>query len=221
MKARNNKGFTLVEILVGLAVSALVLTAIYQIYLAQQKSYIVQEEVAKMQQNLRAALLMMVSDLRMAGFDPTGNTGAGIDSIAYSLTSPTIRITKDLNGNGSVGDAGEDITYSLITVDGVQKLNRDDLTEGGDETVADNIEVLNLECLDEDYNYINNCASLSAIRSIQITLVARSARSEQNYTNNFIYRNQRTPGVNILGPAGDNVRRSILTAEVNCRNLGL
>jgi prepilin-type N-terminal cleavage/methylation domain-containing protein len=38
VKARNNKGFTLVEIIVGLAVSALVLTAVYQIYLAQQKS---------------------------------------------------------------------------------------------------------------------------------------------------------------------------------------
>ena len=221
MKARNNKGFTLVEILVGLAVSALVLTAVYQIYVAQQKTYIVQEEVAKMQQNLRAALLMMISDLRMAGFDPTGDAGAGIESVAYSLTSPTIRITKDLNGNGSVGEAGEDITYSLVTVGGVQNLNRDDATAAGDETMAENIEVLNIECLDENRAYINNCASLNDIRSIQITLVARSARSEQTYTNNFIYRNQRTPGVTVLGPAGDNVRRSILTAEVNCRNLGL
>ena len=76
MRSQNNKGFTLVEILVALALSAVVLGAIYSVYVAQQKVYVVQEEVAKMQQNLRAALLMMSGELRMAGFDPTGKAGA-------------------------------------------------------------------------------------------------------------------------------------------------
>ena len=74
---RENKGFTLIEILVALAVSGLVLAGIYQTYLAQQKSYIVQGEIAKMQQNIRAAMFLMVRELRMAGFDPTGNAAAG------------------------------------------------------------------------------------------------------------------------------------------------
>ena len=65
----------------------------------------------------------------------------------------------------------------------------------------------------------NPGANINDIRSIEITLVARSARSEQNYTNNFIYRNQQMQTV--FGPAGDSIRRSKLTVAVKCRNLGL
>lgn len=221
MSAKNNKGFTLVEIIVGLALSIVVLGSIYTIYVSQQKAYIVQEEVAKMQQNLRAALLMMASDLRMAGYDPSGKSGAGIVSIA---TAPhSIRFTKDISGNGTIGEKGEDITFSLVPVGGVNKLVRDDANVAGtseQEAVAENLEVLDLVYLDENNTAIANpAANINDIRSIEITLVARSNRSEEKYTNNFIYRNQQDQ--NVFGPAGDNVRRSKLTMAVRCRNLGL
>ncbi len=217
MTARNNKGFTLVEILVGLAVSGLVLTAVYKIYVSQQKVYVVQKEVANMQQNLRVAMFMMVSEARMAGYDPTGNAGAGIVSVT---TAPhSIRFTKDTSGNGSIAESGEDVTYSLYTdANGIQKLGRKNPTLN--QPVAQNIDALDLVYLDEDNAVIASpAANINDIRSVQITLVARSTRSEQNYTNNFIYRNQQ--GTTILGPAGDNVRRSILTKQVKFRNIGL
>lgn len=221
MKSQNSKGFTLVEILVALALSAVVLSAIYSVYIAQQKAYIVQEEVAKMQQNLRAALLMMAGELRMAGYDPTGNAGAGIVSIA---TAPhSIRFTKDISGNGAIAENGEDITYSLVSVGGVNKLIRDDASVAAtneQKAVAENLEVLDLVYLDQNNaKIVNPAAHINDIRSIEITLVARSKRSEEKYTNNFIYRNQQNN--NIFGPAGDNVRRSKLTMAVRCRNLGL
>jgi len=224
---RNNKGFTLIEILISLAISGLVLTAIYQAYLSQQRAYIAQTEVAALQQNLRAAMYMMTSDLRMVGFDPTGNAGAGIVAITDTVGAGSIRFTKDdwvdptnpaSTANGSIAESGEDITYSLYTSGGVQKLGRKNPTTN--QPVAENIEVLDLVYLDENNSLITNPAvNINNIRSIQITIVARSGREDLNYTNSFVYRNQQD--VVILGSTGDGYRRAILTSQVKCRNLGL
>ncbi|MFZ3089484.1 MAG: PilW family protein [Nitrospirota bacterium] len=67
MKKINDKGFTLIEILVSLAILGIVLAGIYSVYTMQHKSYIVQEQVANMQQNERVALQMITRDIRMAG----------------------------------------------------------------------------------------------------------------------------------------------------------
>lgn len=63
----NIKGFTLVELLVALAISGLVLGAVFKIFNTSQQSYVVQEEVAEMQQNLRVAKMFLERDVRMAG----------------------------------------------------------------------------------------------------------------------------------------------------------
>ncbi len=47
----SNQGFTIVELLVGMVVSLLAMGAIYSTFLSQHKSYLVQGEVAAMQQN--------------------------------------------------------------------------------------------------------------------------------------------------------------------------
>ena len=63
-------GFTLVELLVAMAVSGIVAAAIFTVFKSQQDSYIVQEDVAAMQQNLRAGMSMLSHDVRMAGHGP-------------------------------------------------------------------------------------------------------------------------------------------------------
>ena len=55
MKGVKNKGFTLIEILVSLAILGIVLAGIYSVYNMQHKSYIVQEQVTEMQQSERIA----------------------------------------------------------------------------------------------------------------------------------------------------------------------
>ena len=52
---QDRKGFTLLELLIAMALSIIIMAAIYSTYYSQQKSYLVQEQVAAMQQNLRAA----------------------------------------------------------------------------------------------------------------------------------------------------------------------
>lgn len=51
-----NRGLTLVELLVALAVVGTLLSFVYRIFLSQQRSFALQEEVADAQQNARLAL---------------------------------------------------------------------------------------------------------------------------------------------------------------------
>ena len=63
-------GFTLVELLVAMTMAAVVMAAVYTLYKTQQDSYIAQDQVVEMQQNVRASLYQMARDMRMAGFNP-------------------------------------------------------------------------------------------------------------------------------------------------------
>jgi prepilin-type N-terminal cleavage/methylation domain-containing protein len=65
----DRRGITLIELLVGLVICAIVIAAIYRVFTAQSNAYVVQDQVVEIQQNIRSAMEIMVRDLRMAGFD--------------------------------------------------------------------------------------------------------------------------------------------------------
>ena len=232
--SHNKEGFTLAELLVAVAIAGIVMAGVYSAYSSQQRSYIAQEQVAAVQQNLRVAMYFMEREIRMAGCDPKGTAGAGIQ-----MASPdSIRITMDITGgetdgldndgdseideadeagfgDGDTNDVNEDVTYSLYTSGGIQKLGRKKPSTNN-QPVAENIDSLNLVYLDKDEK---PTLALAEIRSVQITLVARTARGDRGFKNTTIYTNQQ--GDQVFVSPGDNFRRKRLTTQVNCRNLAL
>jgi prepilin-type N-terminal cleavage/methylation domain-containing protein len=64
---RGRGGFSLVELLVTLAVAGVLLGFIYQIFIAQQRSFSIQEDVADAQQNARVALEELTRALTSLG----------------------------------------------------------------------------------------------------------------------------------------------------------
>jgi type IV pilus assembly protein PilW len=218
----SNQGFTLTELLVAMTISGIVAAGIYSTFYSQQKSYATQEQVAAMQQNLRGAMFLLEREVRMAGHDPTGGATAGI----VTAQTNSLRFTMDLTDNAGtgapdedIGDANEDITYALFDADGDgdNDLGRDDVNGSGNNIVAENIDALDFVYLNKDGD---PTASLSEIRSVQISVLARAGRVDPGYTNSNVYENQRGDTI-FTPPAGDNYRRKLLTAEVKCRNLGL
>jgi type IV pilus assembly protein PilW len=204
-------GFTITELLVATLISAVVMTGVYSTFYSQHKAYTVQDQVALTQQNIRAAIQCLESEIRMAGCDPTGDAGAGIVALA------PLRITMDITDNagnpgadGDILDAGEDITYSLSA----GNLIKTDNNSAASNILAENIDAIDFVFLDGSAAVT---ADLSAVRSVQITLVARSAKVIQGYTDTNTYSNQQ--GTTVY-TANDGFRRKRITTEVHCRNLG-
>jgi type IV pilus assembly protein PilW len=158
----------------------------------------------------------------MAGYDPTGDAGAGI----HTANANSIRVTKDITDDGGTGpadgnadDLNEDITYAVLDADGDgdTDLARTDANGAGTQLLAENIDALNFVYLDKDGS---STANISEMRSVQITVVARAARPDRGYDGSGSFLNQQ--GQIIFTPsAGDQFRRKLLTEEVKCRNLGL
>ena len=66
-KSKNISGFTLLEILIALAISTLILAAVFGVFNNSQLSYLIQEDIAAMQQDVRVAKIWIERDIRMAG----------------------------------------------------------------------------------------------------------------------------------------------------------
>ncbi|MBU1193839.1 MAG: prepilin-type N-terminal cleavage/methylation domain-containing protein [Proteobacteria bacterium] len=114
-KNNNSKGFTLIELLIAMAISSIVIAALYQTFDSQQKSYLVQEEVATMQQSGRAAMMFLTNDIRMAGYDKFLTGNFGIVSVQSRDTSNTAETDgfKGLYDNTFAGNSSLVLTADL------------------------------------------------------------------------------------------------------------
>jgi len=76
--AAGSAGFTLVDILVGLGMASVIMVIVVGIFTTMAKSYTTQNVAADVQQVARAGVDLMIQEIRMAGFDPTGRAHAAI-----------------------------------------------------------------------------------------------------------------------------------------------
>lgn len=90
-KIKNEAGFTLTELMITVAIFAIVLTAVFSSFTSQFKSYQTQEDVALVQGDIRSAAEMLTRDIRNAGFGVP--TGGGITTVAAANgTSITLNL---------------------------------------------------------------------------------------------------------------------------------
>lgn len=126
----NRYGFTLVEMLIAMAVSAVVLTGVMTVYSHMQQSSAQQIATSVLQQNQRGALDIMERELRLIGMDRNQSGNFQITDVRkYSIVdaastavpdgngSPVLRIQVDDDHDGIL-DGNETITYSLYDRDG-------------------------------------------------------------------------------------------------------
>jgi type II secretory pathway component PulJ len=77
---------TLIELVVALAISFIVIAAVYRTFTSQQKTYTVQDQVAEAQQNARVAVNILMRDLRMAGYGkPKGDVQIAGETYSHSI----------------------------------------------------------------------------------------------------------------------------------------
>ena len=182
------KGFTLAELLIAMAISGIILGTIAGTFFIQRKSYDIQEQITEMMQTARASIDMMSREIRMAGYNPAD---ASFDGIPYNANSSTIDVYADNNGSGSIDNPSgsyEHITYSYDSAN--KMIRRNTNTGGGNQPFAENIQSISFSYwnADDPPKEVTSVADQDEIRMIKITIVAKTAKPDPDYSANSGYR---------------------------------
>jgi len=221
-------GFTLIELLIYMAVSSVLTASMYQMFYTQQKSYIAQNHVAEMQQNLRSGMYLMTKDLRSVGYDPTRRASPGFVTafpspndlfvINYATSRDIIAFTTDTDGSGTTEASNlERIGYRLNAANRtLERFNAANVLPGKDwEAVVDNVDAVNFVYLKQDGTLATQA---DEIRAVEIALLVRARHPDSKFINTTTYRNKRGT-ILCAACTGDHYHRRLLTTTVQARNL--
>ena len=106
-KKPKNQVFTLTELLVAMGIAAVILSAIFFTFKSQQDSYLVQNQLAMTQQNVRGAMHLISQDVQMAGYYT--NFEASIITMDWDGMSPDESMRPLLYARDNISAAGDGI----------------------------------------------------------------------------------------------------------------
>lgn len=234
-KSEDQKGFTLVELMLALFISGLVMTAVVSIYVAQSRGYSELSDISNIQQDLRGALVILPMEIRLAGCDPTESDVPGI----LAATATAFQFTMDTEGDpltpsnpdGDVDDNGENITFGFGA--GVDNDNNGIVDNGGADwsgtgslgrnigagfqPLADNIEAIEFNYILTDGSTTTAPSNPNDIRTVQVSLLARATNRSATIRNTDTYTT--ASGVT-WDPPDDNFRRRLVVTNIELRNMG-
>jgi prepilin-type N-terminal cleavage/methylation domain-containing protein len=199
---KEKRGFSLVELLITLVIMSVVSLAIYSVFSVSSRSYTTQGVTADVQQSVRAAMEVMLQDIRTAGLDPTASGNFGIELAEVTK----LRFTSDSidaglgDFNGELEDTNsERITYVLQGTQLNQILYETTASENSQPLISD-MQNLTFTYFDADGNDLGSpvpALQLADIRTINVSITVEE-------------------------PAGIDAPVSrTLTKQVKCRNTGL
>jgi type IV pilus assembly protein PilW len=217
-------GFSLIEVLIAMAISLIIIAGIYQLFYTQQRSYLAQDQVVEMQQNLRAGLYLLAKDIRSAGYDPSASGRFGFvndftsgifnPDINYVSDKSTIAFTMDDNEDGIV-DANDNEQFSYrfnSTNNTIEKYN---FAQNQWQTLSTNVDALNFIYLDRNGNVTTNRANISAV---EISILVRTGKEEEHYSRTQVYQNKLGQNICSSCASTPHFRRRLLVTTVRVRN---
>jgi prepilin-type N-terminal cleavage/methylation domain-containing protein len=188
--ANPSAGFTLVELLVSLAILSILFGTIYRTFDIFNRSYTSENVKAGVQQKTRIGIDLMARDIRLVGLDPLGSANAGFNPANTNATS--IQFTADLNYDGDLNDPFEDIRYALNG--NLLQLSSDLGTGMVAATLLDNVTGLTFTYLDATDAPLAEPIPTDQIRTVLISLTlqreaGRGGPISRTYTTRIRCRN--------------------------------
>jgi prepilin-type N-terminal cleavage/methylation domain-containing protein len=188
----NRKGITLIELLVALALGALLVGGTYRLFVSQNRAYTVQDQVVDIQQNIRGAMEILVRDLRMTGCDndtTPGITPRGTPIIVGDHTVTTrferggalcvVQYWVDENSNLMRQETLGAVTTSEALLGNVNALSFAYGVDGDEDGAIDD---LNGNTVVDDWVDAASAANLKII-SVRVTLTAGPPQGNPNLQN--------------------------------------
>ena len=195
-------GFTLTELLIAMAISGIVLGSLAGTFIILRKSFEVQEQITEMVQTARASIDMITREVRMAGYDPTGEiamqrsdpTKENFVGIPYAADQ--LQTLADLNGDGETDgsitddDKNENIIYKYYDEHSKYPYQIKRKTgKGYFQPFAENIKEFKFDYLEADgTTKVTTTADTGKIRQIKITITSRTAKADPDYSANNGFR---------------------------------
>lgn len=181
-------GMTLVEMIVALAIFAVVSTVVIGFLTGSRQTYNTTSDRAIAQQSLRATFSLMTREIRSAGCDPAE---VGIEGLTVA-DDLTLRCRMDLDGDGSTLGTGpdEDITYTYMPALG--ELHR--TTGGFTQPILRNLTLVQFAYFDRQGNPLINTplspADRAEVRFVDISIDGELRNGEPvSYTTRVYVRN--------------------------------
>jgi prepilin-type N-terminal cleavage/methylation domain-containing protein len=118
----SNRGFSLVELMIAMAVSSIVIVGAYSTYNLQSKTFLTQRDISKIQQNLRGASNALAWDIHNSQRDPNPVRQCAFKNFGWSNGNPTLtfdslRLDTDIPPDG-IADTVQQIRYEIDDPDG-------------------------------------------------------------------------------------------------------
>jgi len=219
------KGFSLIELLVAMAVASIMMALIVGAYWAQTQAAHDQQMIIGMQQNMRSAMYYLQRDIMMAGYDATPDDTTvepTIESANDASGNPELRFTYnadedgiDNNGNGTIDEPDEVETIHYLLFDADADGAADDLRRRPGAPVAGNIEELEFFYTLADGTSTLTPGDPEDVRIVGISMLVRT-EDQTRQVNNDVYVSLSGAS---WGPYNDRVPRQIVKATVKCRNM--
>ncbi|HJX04049.1 MAG TPA: prepilin-type N-terminal cleavage/methylation domain-containing protein, partial [Dehalococcoidia bacterium] len=144
IKKEKEEGVTLIELMIVLVIAAILVAGIYSLFITQQRSYTVQDQVAGAQQDARAALTLMARDIRMAGF-LLGSEGFNVNGAQFAVTpnnnaggtdSITVAYAADAFISGGIPVTVTSVSGTSVTLSAIAESSFFDSAPGENSFVA-------------------------------------------------------------------------------------
>ena len=177
-------GFTMMEMMIGLAILSIAFGTIYKSFEHLNRSTATENVKAGVQQAARIAVDFMVQDIRLAGLNPLGTPGIGIQA----ANSDSIQFTLDANFDGDDADTFENITYAFNAGAGTLRQFNPPLDP---EVLIDNVSDLTFTYLDIDEQTTSDLAEIRSV-VVSLTMQRPAGRDEEvsrTYTTRVRCRN--------------------------------